>query len=581
MNSNLRYISFILLISSGLITVGCNTVRKLEKTEKEKKILSEAEKSEYQYALTEATKYKMFGNYRQAASLYEKCIKVNEFSDVAHYQLGTIDMITGNLESAKMHTKEAIEINEKNFWYMMQLAQIYNIEKQLDSLKQLYQVIIQYWPEKVEIRYDLARIFVEDGNNEQALRILNKIEREYGISEPVSLLKEQIFVKEGKYEIAIEELQKLIDLIPDEVRFLGIMAELYNSIGRNEEAREIYNTIFEMEPENTLALLSFSEFLRDIGEEEKQFETLGKIFRKEDMPLDQKLQVLVDYLTDQNKFEEQKVKIGELIDILLENYPDNYKVRTAYADYLVKLDRYKEALKEYEYVLSIEKSNYFIWEQKLFIENLLENNEELYNKSGEAIKLFPDKPVLYLLRGNAAMRLDKINEAIKILEQGLEKVKNNNALILQFYTYLAESCQSAGNNVKSDEYFELALEMDPDNLLIMNNYSYYLSLRGEKLDYAEKISKKTIEAEPENSTYLDTYAWIMYKVGNYRKAREYIEKAINFGGKENPEILEHYGDILDMQGYKREALKYWRLSLEKGNVGNGIVEKIKRAEKND
>ena len=179
------------------------------------------------------------------------------------------------------------------------------------------------------------------------------------------------------------------------------------------------------------------------------------------------------------------------------------------------------------------------------------------------------------------MRLNRNIEAIKILEQGLEKVRNNNALKLQFYTFLAESYQSAGNNEKSDEFFELALKIDPDNLLLMNNYSYYLSIREEKLEFAEKISKKTIEAEPENSTYLDTYAWIMYKIGNYKKAKEYIEKAIDFGGKEDPEILEHYGDILDIQGHKEEALKYWKLSLEKGNIGNGIVDKIKRAEKND
>ena len=90
------------------------------------------------------------------------------------------------------------------------------------------------------------------------------------------------------------------------------------------------------------------------------------------MTVDQKIQVLIGYLTDEKEFKKENEKIGKLINILLELYPENYKVRTANADYLVKNNKYDEALKEYEYVLSVEKNNYFIWEQVIFIENMLE-----------------------------------------------------------------------------------------------------------------------------------------------------------------------------------------------------------------
>ncbi|KPK86964.1 MAG: hypothetical protein AMS27_03795 [Bacteroides sp. SM23_62_1] len=575
------YKNILIIICYWLFTAGCHTGKEITKTESDRLKLTEAENKEYQYALTEATKYKIFGNLKQATALYEKCLQVNPLSDVAHYQLGAINMIMGNIENARIHTREALEINQENYWYLMQLAQIYNYQNKYDSLKYVYQKMIQYWPEKIEISYDLARIYSEEGQYEKALKILNKIEDENGISEPVSLLKEQIFVRSGKNNMAVEEIQKLIKLQPGEIRYLGILAELYNSMDENDKAKVVYEQIFNIDPENTLALLSYSEFLRETGDEDKQFEILKEVFNKSDVSLDQKLQVLIDYLTDQNKFDSQKSEIKELIDILLENYTDDYKVRTAHADYLVKIDEYKKALEEYDYVLSIEKGNYFIWEQSLYIENILGNLESLYTKSGEAIRYFPDKPVLYLFRGNAAMRLNKYEEANNVLEKGLAKVVNNNALKLQFYTFLAESYQSTGDNKKSDEYFELALTMDPNNLLLMNNYGYFLSLRAERLEYAEKMSRKTIEAEPENSTYLDTYAWIMFKSGNLRKAKEYIERAMKYGGKEDPEILEHYGDILEKMGQATDALKYWKLSIEKGNTSENIHEKILKAEKDE
>jgi len=574
-------IGLILLISLGLFQEGCYSGRRIEENKKKVKILSESERNEYQYALTEATKQKIFGNFKEAIALYEKCIKVNELSDVAHYQIGGIKMIMGEYEDAKIHTKKAIEIGERNFWYMMQLAQLYNIESQIDSLRLTYEKIVQYWPERNEVKIDLARLLVEEGEYEKAMKILIGIESEKGISEPVSLLKEQIFVKTGRKDQAIEELKKLIELMPEEIRYMGILAELYNSMGKNREAEELYEKIFSIDPENPLALLSYSEFKREQGKKDEQFQILEKVYKTKTITLDQKLKILIDYLTDDREFENQKNEIKLLIDILLEDYPDNYKVRTAYADYLVKADKYEEALEEYEYVLNVEKGNYFIWEQTLYIENLLGNTENIYRKSGEALKYFPEKPILYLFRGNSAMWLEKNEEAVEILEKGLKRVKNNNPLKLQFYKYLAEACNSAGDNKKSDEYFELALDMDKNNLLLLNNYSYYLSIRDEKLDIAEKMSRKTIVAEPENSTYLDTYAWIMFKRGNYKKASEYIEKSIASGGGEEPEILEHYGDILEKLGKKKEAIKYWKLSLEKGNKGEEIVEKIRNAQENE
>ena len=54
-----------------------------------------------------------------------------------------------------------------------------------------------------------------------------------------------------------------------------------------------------------------------------------------------------------------------------------------------------------------------------------------------------------------------------------------------------------------------ALQLNPQNLPVLNNYSYYLSLDKRDLDKAEMMSGITIKAEPMNPTYLDTYGWIL------------------------------------------------------------------------
>ena len=570
-----------LFISACCLVYGCNVGKNISESAIGKEELSVSERIDYEYILTEATKQKLFGNFKQAITLYEKCVQVNKNSDIAYYQLGNIFLITGNYNNALPYARKAVNLNSENYWYKIQLAQLYLAKNYKDSAKIVYQKILEYWPEKIEINFELARIYAEERDYDKSLKILNKIEKENGISEPVSMLREQIYVQTGKTDLAVNELLKLVELMPDEIRYLGLLAELYNSAGRNKEAQETYEKIFRIDPDDILALLSYAEYMRDIGKTDEQYKILEKVFRDEKILVDQKLQVLIGYLTDEKEFTKGNEKIGGLINILMDLYPENYRVKTAHADYLVKNNKYTEALEEYNWVLSVEKNNYFIWEQVLFIENILGNVEDVYDKSSEAMKIFKDKPVLYLFKGNAAIRMGNNDEAISILEEGIKKVIDNQLLEIQFYSLVAEAYRGIGNHEKSDDYYEKALKLDPENLLILNNYSYFLSLRQKKLDIAEKMSKKTILAEPENYTYLDTYAWVLFKSGNLKKALEYIEKAFQFNGSGDPDILEHYGDILDKLGKKSEAVRYWKLSIEKGNDSERMKKKIEAVENNE
>ena len=298
-------------------------------------------------------------------------------------------------------------------------------------------------------------------------------------------------------------------------------------------------------------------------------------FRNKSLPIDRKMAVIIDFLTDENQFKENEKSVDDLISILMEMHPGDFRVKTAKADYLSKLEKYDEALDVYNDVLQEQKDNYFIWEQTIFIENIQGNTENVYAKCSEALKRFPDKPFLYLFHGNAAMQLEKNTEAIRSLEKGLELVENNIPLTVQFYSFLAEAWRNNKQYDKSDQYFEKALQMEPENIMILNNYGYYLALRGENLEKAEKMSKKTILLEPENYTYLDTYAWILFKSGKIEKAREYMLKAIEAGGDEDPDILEHYGDILNESGRREEAKIYWGKARDNGGNSEELERKLK------
>jgi tetratricopeptide (TPR) repeat protein len=567
MNRTIGILSLILLV------ISCKGPE-IVTSEEISKILTADQQREYNYALTEATKQKLFGNFRQAAALFQKCIEVNPRSDVAHFQLAGILLMAGELEQAKNLNQTAVEINPENYWYRIQLGQILLMGKETEKAITVYEDINKKWPEKIEIKYEIARLYSENGSYAKALRILEEIEEENGISEPVSLLKEQIYLYEGKPELAEQELLTLLELAPEEIRYLGILAELYTETGEKEKAIQVYKKMFEIEPEHGMAQLSMAEFYRLNDDPVNQFIYLEKALANKSLEIERKMGVIIDLMTQEEFYRKHQEEIYLLIKVLENQYPGDYRVRTIKADYLNQAERYEEALESYNEVLKEYKSNYYIWEQAIFIENILERPQAVYERCDEAMLYFDGRPLLYLFKGTAATQLGRGREAINILEKGVEYANNNIPLLVQFYSFLAEAWRTEEDYDRSDDYFEKAIEMDPENLIILNNYSYYLSLRSIKLDEAERMSKKTIIAEPENPTYLDTYGWILYKSGEYNKAAEILEKALENGGDSDPDILEHYGDVLNHLERNKEAATYWRKALDLGGDPEILKKKL-------
>ncbi len=130
---------------------------------------------------------------------------------------------------------------------------------------------------------------------------------------------------------------------------------------------------------------------------------------------------------------------------------------------------------------------------------------------------------------------------------------------------------------KSDSLYTMAMKIDPENPLILNNYAYSLSDRGVRLDEAFLWSKLAVEKEPENSSYLDTLGWIYFKLNDYHKAKLYIEKSLLIDSK-SATVLDHLGDVHFKLGDNSKAIEYWKKALENEPDNIKIKQKIEKGE---
>ncbi len=114
-----------------------------------------------------------------------------------------------------------------------------------------------------------------------------------------------------------------------------------------------------------------------------------------------------------------------------------------------------------------------------------------------------------------------------------------------------------------------ALELKPDQPLVLNYLGYSWIDRGENLDRGLKMIEKAVQLRPDDGYIIDSLGWAHYRMGDYPGAVQYLEKAIELV-PEDPTINDHLGDAYWQTGRLIEARFQWRRALQYGPQENDI-----------
>jgi tetratricopeptide (TPR) repeat protein len=108
---------------------------------------------------------------------------------------------------------------------------------------------------------------------------------------------------------------------------------------------------------------------------------------------------------------------------------------------------------------------------------------------------------------------------------------------------------------------EHALELKPDQPLVLNYLGYSWIDRGQKLHRGLKMIEKAVELRPDDGYIVDSLGWAHFRLGDYASAVEYLEKALELV-PEDPTINDHLGDAYWKSGRTTEARYQWRRALQ-------------------
>lgn len=545
-----------------------------QKRKKKAKELSYEAQRKVTELFFDANKQKMLGNFEEAAGLYHSCIKIDPNHAASYYELGGLLSSRDHLSDALPFAQRASELDPDNQWYALFTADILMGLNDYRSASKIYLKLSEKYPENVDYLYELATTYLYLNELTKAIDAYNKIEVIMGVNEEISVQKEKIYLQLDKLDEAVAELEILIENYPREQRYLGMLAEVYTANDLTEKAFEVYQRMKKNNPDDPVLHLNLAEYYRKKGDFETSFEELKAAFAGPGLNIDNKIQVMMSYynLTENN--DKLIAQAYELLDLLTTTHPNDAKAFAMKADFLMRDNRLKEARESFYETVKLDSSRFMVWSQLVNTSYELGDYATMEKDSRTALELFPNQGVLYLLNGIANNGLKNYQKAVDILNEGELFTRTDTYMNVQLLSVLADAYNNLKQYKESDEAFEKAITKDPSNPLILNNYSYFLSLRAENLDKAEEMSKKSNILQPRQASYQDTYAWILYQQGKYEKALEWILKAMENGGQKSGVIVEHYGDILFKLGEESKALEQWNIALELGDHSDELAQKV-------
>ena len=546
------------------------------KSKNNKEVKQKIDKGNFKFNthLFNALKSKSLENYEQALEQFQKCITMDNKQALPFYESALINKGLGNLDLASEQAKIAIEIDKNNRWYQLNYAEVLFANHDFKSASVEYKKLLLKEPGNKELYFLLADTYIYDNDFLKAIEVYDDLEQIKGIDKMISMQKHKLYMQLEKKKYAIKELKNLLEKFPNEIEALEILSEVYLLNDEKEKAFDIFKQLAIIVPENGRIHLTLADYYRKQDDNIKSFEELKLAFKSIKLGIDVKVSILASYfqlLAVNNIMKEQAYTLAKL---LIEIHPNEVKPNAIYADILYTDNRFKEAKEQYLIVLEKDKTKSQVWSQVLFIQAEQNDFDGMLKASEQALTYFSTDPLFYYFNGVANKWFKNYDIAINSLNMGVEFVLDNKMLLLEFYSSLADSYHAIKEHKLSDEYYEKSLVIDSNNVLVLNNYAYYLSLRKINLEKAKKMSYKCNELEKDNGTYQDTYAWILYELSDYEQARIWMQKSLANGSDMSAVVVEHYGDILYKLGNIEGAILEWKKAKILGEASKFLDKKL-------
>lgn len=515
------------------------------------------------------------GDLQDAIQAYTIHLKNYPQSDAAHFALSRILYSRNRLNESEEHARKACELSPKNTHYLEHLLHLCIYQGKLAEAEKMYPRLLELKPRNMEILYRYAMLAYRQGAYSNAIDRLCRVEDITGFNEDVILQKKGVYLKMNKTEEAVAELMRIKMAYPRSAEWVLQMADVYQEAGRTADYDRMYYELaknYRNEPVAQMALLQFYNDKKDTASYRAMMQAM---MLNPNLETEQKISVLRASLNTIQGAENEPESLFylRLVKSLHEQSPSDLNVLSLYADMLSVFGQVEEALPQYKKLVDRDHSRFSPYQQIMLAYTDQKSYDSVLVYAAKSKLHFPNEPMVFLLEGNAWQMQKKYDSALNRYQIIFTLRHVQAELKSEILSSMGDVYHQLKQYARSDSCFDAALMLNPKDASVLNNYAYYLSLRKDKLERAEKMSQESLRIQPNTQSFLDTYGWILFQQGKFADAKKYIEQAVALEDADAV-LLEHLGDVYFKLNEKQKAVEYWKKALEKGNTDPKLQRKM-------
>ena len=514
------------------------------------------------------------GNSDAAFDLLRHCVDIDSTRSEAYFYLAHYYGMLKQKDTMLRYIKKCVELEPSNTTYLETLANIYISQRQyaegIDALERLY--------DKSRDRDDvlgmLVQLYEQQQDYDKAIYTLNRLETHEGKTERLSIGKSGLYTQKGDKKTAISEMKLLADQYPNDNNYRCLYGNTLYVNGQKKKALAIFDQILKEDPDNRNALMAMLAHYNDQHDSLSAHRMIERILLNKSTSTEDRVTLMRQVIGESEQAGGDSTHVLQLFRQMLDLPQSDADLALFCATYMSLKKMPKDSIGQVlERALKIAPDNAAARLQLVSYAWQAEDKDKVIALCSDARQYNPDEMAFYYYQGIAYYQKNQLDEALDAFQNGIGVItqQSDPAIVSDFYAVMGDIMHQKGMDREAFAAYDSCLQWKDDNIGCLNNYAYYLSIKGQQLDKAEQMSYRTIKAEPKNATYLDTYAWILFMQKRYSEARIYIDQTLQNDSDSAAVLLEHAGDIYYHAGDAEKALALWQQALERATDDKEIT----------
>ena len=204
-------------------------------------------------------------------------------------------------------------------------------------------------------------------------------------------------------------------------------------------------------------------------------------------------------------------------------------------------------------------------------------NEEAIKRMSALVAAHPRDLEAWSALGSLQRSAKKFEEAAQSYDKAIELLGTPDRSHWTLFYFRGISFERSKQWPRAEADFKKALELFPDQPLVLNYLGYSWVDKGINLDEAFKMLRRAVDLKPTDGYIVDSLGWAHYKLGHYDEALRELEKAIELKPAD-PVVNDHLGDAYWRNNRKVEAGFQWNHARDMNPEADDLPNILKKIE---